>query len=285
MNQIEASIEWLEHCNREYVHHPKIVGIQHAFNSMGEKKIGQYYLDGYVEWESDEGLVTIGYEFNGCRFHRCPHKCGVVSVQTDEEYSKQKEKEAKLKRILTALKTIQGCEWERRKKVFLRRGYMIKSNVSKFLGRKSISEMEILNAVRDGAFYGICRVDIETPNEVAEKYRKLNFPLIFHNVEITEEHLEPELAEQAKLKGIKFPVKSKSLSWNAKGYIGSTPLLQFYMQIGMKITNLQWAIEYQSAQPFKHFVSSLVEERIEATIAGNAPRGDRAKLVLNSAVG
>ena len=62
-----------------------IGGIQHAFN-LGEKKIGNFFLDGYVEWGSGEDQVKIGFEFYGCRFHRCPLNCGIESVQTDEEF-------------------------------------------------------------------------------------------------------------------------------------------------------------------------------------------------------
>ena len=263
-------------------------GIQHAFTALGEKKIGNYHLDGYAEWMNEEGeIITIGYEYNGCRFHRCKFNCDTVCVQTDEQYEKQKKKEAYLKRILTSLKIVQSCEWEKQKKSILRQGIGISSEKIPFLGRKSVSEQEILNAIKDGRFYGICKVDIETPHEVAKKYEKLNFPLIFKNTEITEEMLSSEVLEIAKGRKLNFPLLAKTLTWNANGYIGCTPLLQFYMELGMKVTNIQWALSYQRAQPFKKFVNELVEERIKAAECQpeNKPRGDRAKFVLNSAVG
>ena len=261
-----------------------IGGIQHAFN-LGEKKIGNFFLDGYVEWGSGEDQVKIGFEFYGCRFHRCPLNCGIESVQTDEEFIRQKEREAFLEQNLFSLKTIQGCEWKAQKAAILEQERRIKSKITPFLGLEFVTEKQILNAVRVGTFYGICRVDIETPVEIIKKYESMNFPLIFNNVEIPEEFFSPDVREDAIRRGVKFPVKQKTLIWNSKGYIGCTPLLKFYMELGMKISNLQWALQYEKSEPFKDFVSSMVKERINATDLKNGPRGDRAKLVLNSAVG
>ena len=59
-----AAIEWLEYESREYESWPIPTKIQHAFNGRGEKQIGKYLLDGYVEWETEDGHVWIGYEYN-----------------------------------------------------------------------------------------------------------------------------------------------------------------------------------------------------------------------------
>ena len=260
-------------------------GIQHAFTAKGEKKIGKYHLDGYAEWESDDGLVTVGYEYYGCRWHRCPWNCGIKSVQTEEQFQEQRKRESYLNRILTSFVIIQGCQWAWQKKFLAARNEPIRSTITPFLGRNSISESEILDAIKNGTLYGLCKVDIDTPTEIAEKFKKLNFPLIFNNVEISEDQLSPETLEAAKAKGCQFPLTSKTLSWNAKGYIGCTPLLQFYMQLGMRVSNVQWALQYQPAEPFQGFVDSLVDVRINATRTKNGPLGDRAKFVLNSAVG
>ena len=278
-------MEWLEYCNQEYDGKFGHTGIQHAFNSFGEKKIGSYYLDGYAEWNGDDELITVGYEYNGCRFHRCPFDCGVVCIQTDEQFEQQRKKKAYLKRVLTSFEVIQGCQWAELKKILVKRGEKIESKITPFLGKKTVSESDILDAVADGSFYGFCRADITTPKEIAEKFKLLNFPLIFNDVEISEDFLEPKDLADAKARGCKFPKTVKSLSWNSKGFIACTPLLQFYMKLGMEVSNVQWALQYQSAEPFKDFVNSLVEERINAVKTKNGPLSDRCKFVLNSAVG
>ena len=280
-------MEWLEYCNKDRNDLNDEADIQHAFNAMGEKKLGVYYLDGYKEIHDEDGTRKIGYEYMGCRFHRCPHKCGVESVQSDEDFLRETKRLEFLEENLDVFHIIRGCEWaEEKKKIFKQRRF-IKSNISPFLGWKHVGEQEILKAVENGSFYGIMCVDIETPDEVVAKYEKLNFPFIFNKVGIDEDMLSPEVLEEARKRNTSFPVSVKTLTWNAKSFIAVSPLLKFYMKLGMKISNVQWALQYQVGKPFKYFVESLVEERIaaESSTPKNTSRGDRAKLALNSAVG
>lgn len=282
---IKEALEWLEYMNQEHRAHPFKLSIQHAFNGKGEKRIGKYFLDGYIEWDTPDGHVACGYEYRGCRFHRCPHNCDTVSIQTDEEYKKEQERMDYLRRILTNVYVIYGCEWKKLKRRLKDDKQKIESDICSFLTRESVSETEILDAVRRGEFYGLVRADICTPDHVIEKYGKLNFPLIFNNLEITEDLLSPETLRHAEERKIKFPVTAKTLTWNAEGYIGCTPLLQFYMELGMEIKNIQWALQYQKATPFGNFVKAMVDVRVAAKKNKNGPAGDRAKFVLNSSVG
>ena len=261
------------------------LSIQHAFSGAGEKKIGKYFLDGYIEWESNDELVTTGYEYFGCRFHSCPFNCGTASVQTEEQRVNEIARIEYLDRVLTRLKVIYGCQWKKIKESLRKKNEKIESKVCSFLTRPSVLESEILEAVKSESFYGLLRVDISTPSEVIQKYRKMNFPLIFNHLDITEDLLSPEMLKLAQDRNYDFPRSAKTLTWNAKGFIACTPLLRFYMELGMEISNLQWALQYEKACPFSDFVNSLVEVRIAAKKDGNGPLGDRAKFVLNSAVG
>ena len=161
----------------------------------------------------------------------------------------------------------------------------IESKLCSFLTRSSVSESEILDSIRSGSFYGIVRVDLSTPPEIIKKYEKMNFPLIFNTLDITEDLLSPEMLELAKERNTDFPKPAKTLTWNSQGFIACTPLLRFYMEIGMEVSNLQWALQYEAASPFADFVNSLVEVRIAAKESNNGPLGDRSKFCLNSAVG
>ena len=290
-----AALEWLEYENRQYLVMGEPCEIQHAFNGRGEKKIGKYQLDGYVEWETHDsngentGHVWIGFEFMGCRFHQCPFNCGTPCLQTDEQYEAEQNRLDFLRRNLTRLVVMYGCEWEALKKRLRVQEKesgkkLLVSRVSQFLSQPSVSETEILNALAADEFYGIICLDITTPVDVIEKYEHLNFPFIFHDFDVTEDMLSNETLEMAKARKTKFPYKAKTLTWNSKGFIGCTPLLRFYLDLGMILSNIQWAIQYQRGAPFAEFVSSLVNERIEAVENDNKPRGERAKFVLNSAV-
>ena len=116
--------------------------------------------------------MTVGYAYNGCRFHRCPFECGVESLQTDEQFENQRKKKEYLLRVLTSLEVIQGCQWAEQKKILAEQNEEINSKVTPFLGRKNVSEEDIFKAIENGTFYGFCRVDIDTPTEVVEKYKK-----------------------------------------------------------------------------------------------------------------
>ena len=286
-----AALEWLEYENRQYLNMPISAQIQHAYNGRGEKKIGKYHLDGYVEWENADEHVWIGYEYMGCRFHQCPFNCGTHCLQSDEEYQAEQKRLDFLRRNLSRLVIIYGCEWEKRKKILrnqeLREGTKILvSRISSFLSRASVTEAEILNALAKDEFYGIICVDISTPTEVIEKHKHLNFPFIFNALAVTENILSPETLQMANERKIKFPFMAKTLTWNATEFIGCTPLLRFYLSLGMHLSNIRWALQYERGAPFKDFVNLLVDERVQAAEENppNQPRGDRAKFVLNSAV-
>lgn len=283
------ALEWLEYENQQYQDWAIKTEIQHAYNGRGEKKIGNYSLDGYVEWETQDGHVWIGYEYMGCRFHKCPFDCGTYSVQTEEECEKEQERLHFLRRNLTRLVIIYGCEWKKLKTKIKQKETeqmrkILTSRISQFLSHPSVTEEEILGAVTEGEFYGILCLDISTPPEVIEKYQYLNFPFIFNNLEVTEEMLSSETLELAKDRLVKFPVNAKTLTWNSTGFIGCTPLLEFYIKLGMKLSNVRWALQYQRGAPFSDFVNSLVDVRISAIDSDNKALGERAKFVLNSAV-
>jgi hypothetical protein len=64
------SIQWLEYMNWSEKDFPRFYGgkIKHSYN-LREKKIGDYYIDGYCEL----GDRIILFEFRGCTYHTCPY--------------------------------------------------------------------------------------------------------------------------------------------------------------------------------------------------------------------
>ena len=69
---------------------------------------------------------------------------------------------------------MRSCEWHR-----TRRSLQINSKIYCFLGKNSISEGDLIAAIRDGTFFGLAKVDVESPPEMIAKYEALNFPFIF----------------------------------------------------------------------------------------------------------
>ena len=237
-------------------------------------------MDGYVELPQSDGSApwTIVFEFMGCHVHKCPVGCQ-KSMQTHEAVIKDYQRLADIEQAVDELRIMRSCEWQEKRK-----HVQYTSTLSQFIGKSNIVEHDIFEAIRNDAFFGIVRVDLRTPEDIVAKYKHLNFPLIFGEAEITEDMLAESVAKQAAEANVKLPYKCMTLKWNSDGIILATPLLQFYLSIGLQVSNLQWALQYNRSEPFKDFVQEMVNVRINS-YGTNKPLGDRAKFTLNSCVG
>ena len=95
-----------------------------------------------------------------------------------------------------------------------------------------------------------------------------------------------EYKDWADERNIKFPTDPQlTLTFNADGIWLASPLVQYYLQMGMKIDKLYSVVEYTSGKPFKKFVDAMVKKRIEATEQGNKLGGNMAKMLMNSSWG
>lgn len=190
---------------------------------------------------------------------------------------------------------MRSCTWHK-----MRDSLEINSKIYPFLGQRWISDEELIEAIRSESFYGIAKVDLMTPPEIIAEYEHLNFPVIFRlfsqflrvcllynflrKLNVEEEMLDPSILEKAKSQGRTFPYETRTLTWSAEEIILVTPLLRRYLQLGLKITKVYYAIQYAPTKPFDLFVDELVEERIKYNKVNDA-RSDRAKFTLNSACG
>jgi len=220
---------------------------------------------------------------SSCHVHKCPNKC-TRYLGTAQANLKDFQRLADLQQVLDDVKVMRSCEWMAKKKTQVYKT-RFPAKLSVFLGETKITQAQILQAVKDNNFFGILKVDIKSPPEVVEKYKRLNFPFIFRNLEISESMLSETILKLAKENNRKFPQTCITLTYNANDFIVTTPLLQFYLQLGMVVTNVYWAIQYVPTKPFEKFVKELVEVRIQSVITENPSLGDRAKFTLNSCVG
>ena len=102
-------LQWLK-----YIEFKDHISIQHARNG-GEKKVGDYKLDGFYESETE----PVAFEFHGCFWHGCP-KCysrstvNTVNKRTMEElYQATLTKQKYLEDKGFIYKCIWECEWEK----------------------------------------------------------------------------------------------------------------------------------------------------------------------------
>ena len=113
----------------------------------------------------------------------------------------------------------------------------------------------ILTAVKNGSFFGLLEVDLRTPSWLKEQCNKINFAVIFDKIEIKRDMLNGRMQNLCDKKGMKFPTKPQlSLVYDTDNYLITSTMLQFYMNLGLQVTNLHYCIEYQRANPLKKFI-------------------------------
>jgi len=250
----------------------------------GEKRVDgkhNYSLDGYAEVNGKK----IGIDYHGCRFHHCPFNCPTVRDPTAKPLSYDIEREAYIRSKLDVYIVQYGCEFKKLK-------YKPVGNMYKFQFRKHVDATEIIDSVKDGSFFGLVCVDIKSPDSVTKKFEDLGLPLIFQNLDLTEDHLSPTMKNLAEVNKVKFPRRQLCVTFNGENMLLDSELLRYYIELGMEVTNVYDAMEYIRGKPFKTFVDDLTKLRIDASYLskrGKTIEGDMkqmmAKMLLNSSYG
>ena len=274
------SLEWLQWQQSRY----DSTTIHHAFN-YGEKTIAGHKVDGYAEVKHEDGSIQkIAFQYMGCYWHFCRWGNCNISRATLEDGKRDHQILGLIQKEVDELIVTTSCEWQAEKTRF-------NWNPPEYCffdrntNRNRIDESAIFEKIESGDFYGLVRIDVQTPSSVVDRYKHLNFPLIFRKLQVTEDMLSDKMRELAKKANKEFPDITRTLTWNASDIVLTTPTIQFYLSLGMKISNLRWAAEYYPSKPFHKFVKELVLCRIEAAKNSQKALGERAKFCLNSCVG
>ena len=141
-------------------------------------------------------------------------------------------------------------------------------------------------AIKNDVFFGIAKVDLEAPEETIKRWEHLDFPFIFRSTLVKAEMLSEKMLSLATEQRRKFPCQALCLTWNAENFLGITPLLKFYLEIGITISKIHYAVNYTRGRPFNKFIEEMVAIRVAAEKPPvNKPLGQRAKFTLNSMAG
>ena len=83
-----------------------------------------------------------------------------------------------------------------------------------------------------------------------------------------------------------FPLdRVLTLTYQANQILLTSETAKFYMEVGVDLSNLSRAYEYEQANPLAHFVKEVTDQRKAATRSGNKALQDVFKLVMNSSYG
>ena len=131
--------------------------------------------------------------------------------------------------------------------------------------------------------YGFVQVDIEVPNDLYDKFSEM--PPFFVQ-EILDQDLPKEMKIYKEKTGRKTVEGTKKLLGviKAKKILLYTPVLEWLLQHGLRVTAVHLLIEYEPGMPFSWFPEEVASARHEADLP-KKQLGDTAKLKGNSFYG
>lgn len=249
------------------------IKLQHKY-FRGEKRFGDWDIDGYAEVDGRK----LFYEFLGCYFHPgCKNPdCHQYSPgEVDERFQRKKAELSNHGEVIT----IRECNWEKKMKIIKKHDssenfpdvYNVFSN-----------EKKLLEGIKENQFFGFLIADVTTPPDVLEEILPLNFPPVIHRAEIDESMLSPYMKERCEVRGTKLPQTTLVQTYHGKQLMMYTPTVQFYLDLGLKISNVTKFIQFLPTKPLNTFVDKITQGRINAVKDGNESLGTAYKIIGNS---
>ena len=90
------------------------------------------------------------------------------------------------------------------------------------------------------------------------------------------------MARRCKARKKKFPQETLIQTYHGKQLMIYSPTAQFYLELGLKITNVSKFIQFLPAKPLDNFVEKITKGRIDAVKSGNECLGTAYKIIGNS---
>ena len=149
------------------------------------------------------------------------------------------------------------CEWWRLYKTTTDLKLHIREN---FSCRRSLKEQQLLEGKKKGHLFGYVQCNIEVPENLRENFA--NFPPVFRNILDSENHIGDLMKMYAEKEGLMSqPRKMLISSFTLQNGTLITPLLLFYLQLGLVVTKKHRFVEYTLRKCFNGFVQAAVDAR------------------------
>ena len=127
---------------------------------------------------------------------------------------------------------------------------------------RPLSEKNLLEQIRSGKLFGYVQCDIEVSEELKKKFA--NFPPIFENTNVGRHDIRSLMQDYAEKGGLLCqPRKMLISSFFLENGTLITPLLLFYLELGLVCKKIYRFVEYTPVKCFNKFVQSAVDARRE----------------------
>ena len=178
------------------------------------------------------------------------------------------------------LHTIRECEWRTSKPILAE--ISPQTQMANIL--KQDTEQSLIDGIISGDLFGFAVLDVETSEEQIEKYNKAGFlfPLVIRRQTITEEYLSSYMLERFIEEDTKIERRTVIQTHNGTQILAFTPVIQFWVSRGMKISNISKFYQYIPGKALKPFADKVYTMRCEATYEKDESKGNTAKIFGNS---
>ena len=271
--------EWLT-----YYAHLNDVHVQHKFN-RGQHSVCGRLVDGWIP-----STQTV-LQFHGCFWHG--HECqtaerNAINGKTMRELREKTEEFTRRMREEAGVSVVEmwECQWEQQKHA----NRQLRCYLATHLPRISPVKIDQTERVKDvkaavlsRKLYGLVLCDIRVPDHLKAYFEELQ--PIFKNVTVGRADIGDFMRQYAeKRKLLSTPRRTLIASYFGKEILLATPLLKWYMENGLELTEVYLVVQYRPEACFETFVDHVADARRKGD---NDPTqsivADTFKLLGNSA--
>ena len=127
--------------------------------------------------------------------------------------------------------------------------------------KKYLSQDQIIKYIQDGHLFGFVECDIEVPDHLKEYFSEMT--PIFKNVDVCLDDVREFMQEYAKQQNIKDVPRCLLIGSYFGKKIGlSTPLLKWYLEHGLVVTNIYTVVEYVPNPAFDTFMTQVAQAHL-----------------------
>jgi G:T-mismatch repair DNA endonuclease (very short patch repair protein) len=266
--------EWLD-----FVANKKQITIRHQFNAT-EKVLNK--MEKPIRADGWCAETDTAYQFEGCYWHghaNCTINAATIASKSDESeratytadlLKRAGDSAASNQRITDGgynLVIMRECEWRQLQEdddVIAQHCASYESPVNRKYGRGRLTEATLIKAIKDGSLFGMVECDIEVPHQWPNKlYAKrlktkltpreffADLPPIMKHAEVTTDDIGPTMRSFVENNNLsRKPRKMLIASFFGKKILLATPMIQWLLNHGLRITRIHTVVEYERAKPF-----------------------------------
>lgn len=256
--------------------HGQRITIEHHYH-QGERTIFNSKVDGYALVD-DKHVI---WEFNGCFWHGCidcyPDWFATASQEAIERQITWNMKIERLKENNCIIHIMKEHDFVPEPSIQTRMARILMTD----------TEASLLEAIRTNQVFGFAKCSVRTPPELIEKFEKSSFlfpPVIKRSI-ITDDLISPFMKERMIEQERKAGQSTLIQTYNGDDLLLMTPIIQFYLDEGIEVSNITSFIQYIPGRGLAPFVNKVVSMRIQATEEGDDAKQLTAKLFGNAGYG